>query len=319
MRAACVSSVLCTRVLVCKAQGSERGACEDEAKPGARHALFSRLYKILRCGSHRKITGSRSKICKGSRAAPPRHRYFVAAVASPATPLLLSVSPAHRYSSTRARPSAFAANGSRPPAQSAHVCCLALTTVAMPRPEDEWRSSQRAEKADRKKQAAVGMHLMAEIMEPTCDTATATIPDPTWTPYEIQALGGQNIWQAPSSTTQPPPQELQVEELFHKVEHLAKLARLLQPLNSNDNAEIKERLSATMNELTAASDILLEILTSDSSASYDGYRVIGAAPDGPPASARTAAQLHPPPEPPPAAPPEGAGANNWGGEVAPAA
>ena len=25
MRAACVSSVLCTRVLVCKAQGSERG------------------------------------------------------------------------------------------------------------------------------------------------------------------------------------------------------------------------------------------------------------------------------------------------------
>ena len=38
MRAACVSSVLCTRVIACKAQGSERGACEDEAKPGARHA-----------------------------------------------------------------------------------------------------------------------------------------------------------------------------------------------------------------------------------------------------------------------------------------
>ena len=36
MRAACVSSVLCTRVLVCQAQGSECEACE--AKPGARHA-----------------------------------------------------------------------------------------------------------------------------------------------------------------------------------------------------------------------------------------------------------------------------------------
>ena len=35
---ACVTSVLCTRVLVCSAQGSERGRGSGEAKPGARHA-----------------------------------------------------------------------------------------------------------------------------------------------------------------------------------------------------------------------------------------------------------------------------------------
>ena len=35
---ACVTSVLCTRVLVCRAQGSERGRGSGEAKPGARHA-----------------------------------------------------------------------------------------------------------------------------------------------------------------------------------------------------------------------------------------------------------------------------------------
>ena len=37
MRAACLSSVLCARVLVCKAQGSERGrgSGEDAAHPGA--------------------------------------------------------------------------------------------------------------------------------------------------------------------------------------------------------------------------------------------------------------------------------------------
>ena len=39
---ACVTSVLCTRVLVCKAQRSERGRGSGEAKPGARHAsLFA--------------------------------------------------------------------------------------------------------------------------------------------------------------------------------------------------------------------------------------------------------------------------------------
>ena len=38
MRGACVTSVLCTRVLVCKAQSSERGRGSGEAKPGARHA-----------------------------------------------------------------------------------------------------------------------------------------------------------------------------------------------------------------------------------------------------------------------------------------
>ena len=37
-RGACVSSVLCTRALVCTAQGSERGRGGGEAEPGARHA-----------------------------------------------------------------------------------------------------------------------------------------------------------------------------------------------------------------------------------------------------------------------------------------
>ena len=37
-RGSCVSSVLCTRVLVCKAQSSERRRGSGEAKPGARHA-----------------------------------------------------------------------------------------------------------------------------------------------------------------------------------------------------------------------------------------------------------------------------------------
>ena len=35
---ACVTSVLCARVLVCKAQSSERGRGSGEAKPGAQHA-----------------------------------------------------------------------------------------------------------------------------------------------------------------------------------------------------------------------------------------------------------------------------------------
>ena len=44
-RGACVSSVLCTRVVVCsvcRAQRGERGRGSGEAKPGARHAsLFA--------------------------------------------------------------------------------------------------------------------------------------------------------------------------------------------------------------------------------------------------------------------------------------
>ena len=41
-RAACVTSVLCTRVVVCRAQRGERGRGSGEAKPGARHAsLFA--------------------------------------------------------------------------------------------------------------------------------------------------------------------------------------------------------------------------------------------------------------------------------------
>ena len=40
---ACVTSVLCARVLVCKAQSSERGRGSGEAKPGARHASLCAL------------------------------------------------------------------------------------------------------------------------------------------------------------------------------------------------------------------------------------------------------------------------------------
>ena len=47
---------------------------------------------------------------------------------------------------------------------------------------DEWRTSQRFEKVCRKKEAAVGAQLMAQITEPTDDTATATISDPSWKP-----------------------------------------------------------------------------------------------------------------------------------------
>ena len=42
-----VWSALCTRVLVCKAQRSERGRGSGEAKPGARYA-FLRLHSVLR-------------------------------------------------------------------------------------------------------------------------------------------------------------------------------------------------------------------------------------------------------------------------------
>jgi hypothetical protein len=52
---ACVTSVLCTRVLVCRAQGSEhgRGSGEAEAvaKPGARHALKSGNREIGKSGN----------------------------------------------------------------------------------------------------------------------------------------------------------------------------------------------------------------------------------------------------------------------------
>jgi hypothetical protein len=46
-RGACVSSVLCTRVLVCKAQSSERRRGSGEAKPGARHASLCAFFCSL--------------------------------------------------------------------------------------------------------------------------------------------------------------------------------------------------------------------------------------------------------------------------------
>ena len=43
---ACVTSVLCTRVLVCKAQSSERRRGSGEAKPGARHPLCALFFAL---------------------------------------------------------------------------------------------------------------------------------------------------------------------------------------------------------------------------------------------------------------------------------
>ena len=78
MRAACVSSVLCMRVIACKAQGSERGACEDEAKPGARHAellsvqLFSVRHKT-RCVHIVLRRGTAAVRCATPPSPPPLH------------------------------------------------------------------------------------------------------------------------------------------------------------------------------------------------------------------------------------------------------
>ena len=55
-RGACVSSVLCTRVLVCKAQRSERGRGSGEAKPGARHASLCAITQS-RLSAMRAYTG----------------------------------------------------------------------------------------------------------------------------------------------------------------------------------------------------------------------------------------------------------------------
>jgi hypothetical protein len=55
-RGACVSSVLCTRVLVCKAQRSERGRGSGEAKPGARHAFLCAITQS-RLSAMRAYTG----------------------------------------------------------------------------------------------------------------------------------------------------------------------------------------------------------------------------------------------------------------------
>ena len=56
MRAACVSSVLCTRVLVCKAQGSERRRGSGEAKAGqARCATCLALCATLFCAAQNAL------------------------------------------------------------------------------------------------------------------------------------------------------------------------------------------------------------------------------------------------------------------------
>ena len=44
------------------------------------------------------------------------------------------------------------------------------------------KTARREEKSDKKKEERIGAQLMAEITEPTDDTATATISDPIWKP-----------------------------------------------------------------------------------------------------------------------------------------
>ena len=77
---ACVTSVLCARVLVCKAQSSERGRGSGEAKLGARHAslrafLFAqeqnREADIL---SLRETSWITARSCRARSLARPRRR-----------------------------------------------------------------------------------------------------------------------------------------------------------------------------------------------------------------------------------------------------
>ena len=80
-RGACVSSVLCTRVLVCKAQGSERGRDGGEAE--ASEARCATCLEIGKSGN-REI---------GKSGNPRRaHTTFYVKRGARATPLLLSVS-----------------------------------------------------------------------------------------------------------------------------------------------------------------------------------------------------------------------------------
>ena len=44
------------------------------------------------------------------------------------------------------------------------------------------KTARREAKSDKKKEERIGAQLMAEITEPTDDTATATISDPSWKP-----------------------------------------------------------------------------------------------------------------------------------------
>ena len=82
-------------------------------------------------------------------------------------------------------------------------------------------------------------------------------------------------WQAPNSSTQLPPQQLQhlpLEQLLYKVEQLAKLARQLQPMSVKNNPGLTHTVDSTRNALAATSRVLLEylVLTSDVPVSLDG-------------------------------------------------
>jgi len=82
-RAACVTSVLCTRVLVCKAQGSERGRGGGGGEAEASEARCATCLEIGKSGN--RETGK-----SGNRVA--RIRLFYLRRGARATPLLLSVS-----------------------------------------------------------------------------------------------------------------------------------------------------------------------------------------------------------------------------------
>ena len=57
------------------------------------------------------------------------------------------------------------------------------------------KTARREEKSDKKKEERIGAQLMAEINEPTDDTATAIISDPTWKPSSSHDL--QPTWALP--------------------------------------------------------------------------------------------------------------------------
>ena len=83
-RGACVSSVLCTRVLVCKAQRSERGRGSGEAKPGARHASLcaitqSRLSAMRAYTQYFCTPSSRLRFLRSVRAPPPPYSVLLRA------------------------------------------------------------------------------------------------------------------------------------------------------------------------------------------------------------------------------------------------
>ena len=72
MRAACASSVLCTRVLVCKAQGSERGRGSGEAEGGRRPVRIAATFCPTFCRTAQNALRVYAPIL--GREVPPQNR-----------------------------------------------------------------------------------------------------------------------------------------------------------------------------------------------------------------------------------------------------